>query len=140
MKQTRSWRLDRYRMEKHNTLTFVTSVPKPSKQSREDFTVGLFENGHNDARETLNTINAFNAVPKSGCNHKRCKVSFSMLNISDNIKSKHFLYSTVQLYISVYIVTSHLQMQIYIENEGKDSEQLCILYNIWSAGLKEFII
>lgn len=94
--------------------------------------------------QSSNKRKAFLAVLKNG-KREMCrgrKISFTMLTILDNIKGKciscHF---TVWLHIAHCILLVHICRGRYMLKRKKkiiirNYEQLCVLYNIWSTGIK----
>lgn len=88
---------------------------------------------------------AFFAVPKNGKGEfcRGCKITFTMLTILDNIKGKRIsCYFTVLLHIAHCILLAHICRGRYMLKRKKkiiigNYEPLCVLYNVWSAGLKK---
>lgn len=133
-------------MKKYNTFKLVTCVPNPSTYYRKKSSIYL--NGHKHATESSDKRKAVSAVPKYGKGEicRGCKISFTMLTISDNIKGKHISwYFTVWLHIAYCILLAHIcrdwcMLKRKEKRIIRNCEKLCVLYNIWNTGLKELFL
>lgn len=105
----------------------------------------VYLNEHERATESSDKRKAFFAVPKNGQREicRGCEISFKMLTILDNVKGKHIsCHFTLWLHTAHCILLAHICRGRYMLKRKEEEiignyEQLCVLYNIWSTGLKE---